>query len=51
MKKLANKILTSTADAALEAVIKAAGIPSLGGAYQAKEPKNLQQVAANRKMR
>ena len=51
MKKLANKILTSTADAALEALLKSAGVPSLCGLYQAKEPKNLQQVAANRKMR
>ncbi|MBQ7900552.1 MAG: cyclic lactone autoinducer peptide [Clostridia bacterium] len=49
MKKLTDKILATTADAALEALLAAAGLASVGGAYQPAEPKNLKKVAANRK--
>lgn len=49
MKKLTDRILTSTADAALEALLIAAGLPSLGGAFQPEEPQNLKKVAENHK--
>ena len=49
MKKLSDKLLAATADAALEALIAAAGLASVGGTYQPKEPKNLQKVVAMRK--
>lgn len=49
MKKLTNKLLSASADLALEALIAAAGLASAGGTYQPKAPKNLQKVAANRK--
>ncbi len=44
MKKIMNKILATTADAALEAVIISAGLPSMGGIYQPEEPKNLKEI-------
>lgn len=47
MKKLTNKILASTADAALEALIISAGLPSFCGLYQPKEPENLEKVVAS----
>ena len=46
MKKFANRVLTATADAAIEALITAAGYPSFCGVYQPREPKNLAKVAA-----
>lgn len=49
MKKLTDRLLTATADVALEALIAAAGFASMGGIYQPKETKNLKKVAANRK--
>lgn len=51
MKKLTNKLLAASADLALEALIAAAGLASAGGVYQPKEPKNLQKVAASRKIK
>lgn len=45
MKKFTNKILSSTADAALEALLAAAGLASVGGSYQPEEPENLSEVA------
>lgn len=49
MKKLTNKILASTADAALEALIISAGLPSFCGLYQPKEPENLEKVVETRR--
>ncbi len=43
MKKITNKILSMTADWALEAVLAAAGLASAAGTYQPEEPKNLQK--------
>ncbi len=44
MKNLKNRILTATANMALKAVKMSAGLPSFGGAYQPKEPTNLEKV-------
>ena len=44
MKKITNKILSMTADWALEAVLAAAGLASAAGTYQLKEPKELKKV-------
>lgn len=49
MKKVTNKVLSMTADVALEALLAAAGLASVGGAYQPAEPKNLKKVAENHK--
>ncbi len=49
MKKMTNRILAATADAALEALIASAGIPSMGGMNQPKMPKDLKKVAENRR--
>lgn len=51
MKKLINKLLAASADLALETLITAAGLASVGGIYQPIAPKNLQKVAAKRKAR
>ena len=51
MKRLINKLLVASADLALETLIAAAGLASVGGIYQPKTPKNLQKVAAKRKFR
>lgn len=44
MKKLTDKILSMSADAALEAIIAAAGLASIGGAYQPKEPAGIENL-------
>lgn len=44
MKDWFNKILPSTANIILGAVVLAAGLASLGGLYQPKEPKNFNVV-------
>ncbi|MBO5009047.1 MAG: cyclic lactone autoinducer peptide [Clostridia bacterium] len=51
MESLANVILSTTADAALEALLASAGLASAGGAYQPEEPKDLMKVAESRKAR
>lgn len=47
---LFDRILSASADLALEALLAAAGLASIGGSYQPKEPKNLREVADKRKM-
>lgn len=49
MKKLTDKILSMTADAAIEALIAAAGLASTGGTYQPKEPAGLKKLVEERK--
>lgn len=49
MNNITDRILSMTADAALEALLAAAGLASAGGAYQAEEPENLYEVAKNHK--
>ncbi len=49
--KLFDKILSASADLALEALLTAAGLASMGGSYQPEEPKDLHEVAAKRKAR
>ena len=46
MKKITNKILSMTADLALETVLAAAGLASAAGTYQPEEPKNLKEFLA-----
>ena len=43
MKKLTDKILSMSADAALEAILAASGLASIGGAYQPKEPAGIEK--------
>lgn len=45
MKKFTDKILSATADAALEALLAAAGLASIGGSYQPEMPAKLDEVA------
>lgn len=45
MNKIANKILSATADSALEAALASLGLASYGGAYQPKEPELLKKYA------
>ncbi len=47
MKKITNKILSMTADLALETVLAAAGLASAAGTYQPEEPKNLKEFLKN----
>ena len=47
MKKVMEKLLAMTSGVVLMAVITAAGIPSFGGTFQAKEPANLNKVIKN----
>ena len=42
-------ILSSTADAAIEALIASVGLASMGGAYQPEEPADLKKVAEMRR--
>lgn len=49
MNSLTNVILSTTADAALEALAAAAGLSSAGGVYQPEEPKDLEKVLEIRK--
>ena len=51
MNSLANVILSTTADAALEALLASAGLASAAGTYQPEEPKDLMKVAESRKAR
>lgn len=51
MKKLINKLLAVSADLALETLVAAAGLASVGGIYQPKAPKNLQKVVTKHKAR
>lgn len=46
-KKITDKLLSMTADVALETAIAAAGLPSAGGTYQHKEPVGLQEMVQN----
>lgn len=43
MKKMVKKMLTMTADAALEAALASLGYASHAGTYQPKEPMNLKK--------
>lgn len=45
MKKITDKLLSLTADIALEAMLAASGLASVAGTYQPKEPKELKKVA------
>ncbi len=49
--KFFDKILSASADLALEALLASAGLASIGGSYQPEEPKNLNEVAAKRRTR
>lgn len=51
MNGLANVVLSTTADAAIEALIASAGLASAGGLHQPAEPKDLKKVAESRKAR
>ena len=44
-KKISNKILSATADLALEAMIAASGLASAAGTYQPAEPEKLKKIA------
>ncbi len=43
-KKFSDKVLSATADIILETLIASAGIPSMGGSYQPKEPAGLKAL-------
>lgn len=47
-KSITDKILSMTAETALEALLAAAGLASIGGTYQPKEPAGLQQMLKER---
>ncbi|MBR5270984.1 MAG: hypothetical protein IKV64_02240 [Clostridia bacterium] len=49
MNNITDRILSMTADAALEALLAAAGLASVGGMFQEEEPANLYEVAKNHK--
>lgn len=49
VKKIPRKILSFTADIALEVLLASAGLASIGGSYQPKDPPNLKLVAEKRK--
>lgn len=46
--KLSKKILSMTAEAALEAALASVGLASYGGSYQPKEPEMLKKYAAEK---
>lgn len=48
LKKVFDKVLSATADAALEAALVSVGLASYGGAYQPKEPELLRKYAEKR---
>lgn len=45
MKKLVNRVLTMSAESALEAALASLGLASHGGSYQPKEPEMLHAIA------
>lgn len=45
MKKITNKVLSKTADLALEFAVASSGLASLAGTYQPKEPIGLKEWA------
>lgn len=48
MKKLVNRVLTMSAESALEAALASLGLASYGGSYQPKEPEMLHAIAEER---
>lgn len=49
MKKISDRILSLSANIALRSAVVAAGLASMGGLHQPKEPENLMQIADRRK--
>lgn len=45
MKKLTNKVLSATANFAMEVALTSAGLASVAGTYQPKEPIGLKELA------
>lgn len=49
MNKFTNKVLSATADAAIEAALASLGFASIGGGYQPKAPASMIKYAEERK--
>ncbi|MDO5586929.1 MAG: hypothetical protein Q4G53_07575 [Clostridia bacterium] len=49
MKKFSDKVLSASADVILVTILASAGLPSIGGSYQPKEPAGLQKLAEESK--